>query len=152
MKLAPKLLVLTVLAMTLPAFMNAECPGKCSGSCVAEQADTFVKSVPENLMYLMPQGKLADMIDAGKMHFMVLDIRPPQSYEKGHIEGSVNIPLPTLIDKIGEIPKDKRINVVCTIDTNSAFAVAMLRMMGYNAWIVEGGVPGWEDTGRPLVK
>ena len=152
MKLAPKLLTIAVLALTLPAIVNADCPGKCSGSCVMEQADTFVKSVPENLMYLMPQEKLAEMIDAGKMHFMVLDIRPPQSYSKGHIDGSVNIPLPTLVDKIGEIPKDKRINVVCTIDTNSAFAVAMLRMMGYNAWIVEGGVPGWENSGRALVK
>ena len=152
MKLAPKLLTIAVLALTLPAIVNADCPGKCSGSCVMEQADSFVKSVPENLMYLMPQEKLAEMIDAGKMHFMVLDIRPPQSYGKGHIDGSVNIPLPTLVDKIGEIPKDKRINVVCTIDTNSAFAVAMLRMMGYNAWIVEGGVPGWENSGRALVK
>jgi rhodanese-related sulfurtransferase len=152
MKLASKLLTIAALIAAGPALMNADCHGEHSESCIVEEADAFVKSVPENLMYLMPQEKLAEMIDAGKMHFMVLDIRPSQSYSKGHIKGSVNIPLPTLIDKIGEIPKEKRINVVCTIDTNSAFAVAMLRMMGYNAWIVEGGVPGWEKSGRPLVK
>jgi rhodanese-related sulfurtransferase len=152
MKLAPKLLIIAVALMAMPALVSAQCGGKCSGQCIMEKGDEFVKSVPENMMYLMTADKLAEMIDAEKMHFMVLDIRPPQSYEKGHIKGSVNIPLPTLVDKIKEIDKDKRINVVCTIDTNSAFAVSLLRMMGYNAWIVEGGVPGWEKSGRPLVK
>ncbi len=151
MKLAPKLLVVAVALMAMPALVSAQCGGKCSGACVIEKADEFVKSVPSSMMYLMSTDKLAEMIDAGKMHFTVLDIRPPQSYEKGHIKGAVNIPLPILVEKMKEIDKDKRINVVCTIDTNSAFAVAVLRMNGYNAWIVEGGVPGWEKSGRPLV-
>ena len=152
MKLAHKLLIIAVAIMAIPALMNAECPGKCSGVCVMEKGDTFVKSVPENMMFLMSAEKIAEMIDAGKMHFVVLDIRPPKSYSEGHIEGSMNIPLTMLVDKINSIPKDKRIAVVCTIDTNSAFAVAVLRMNGYNAWVVEGGVPGWEKSGLPLVK
>jgi rhodanese-related sulfurtransferase len=152
MKLAPKLLIIAVAVMAVPALMNAECPGKCSGACVMEKGDAFVKSVPENMMFLMPSEKIAEMIDAGKMHFMVLDIRPPKSYSEGYIEGSMNIPLTTLVEKMNSIPKDKRIAVVCTIDTNSAFAVAVLRMNGYNAWVVEGGIPGWQNSGFPLVK
>ena len=152
MKLAPKLLIIAVAIMTVPALMNAECPGKCSGACVMEKGDDFVKTVPENMMFLMPTEKLAEMIDAGKMHFMVLDVRPPKSYAEGHIKGSMNIPLTMLIEKMNSIPKDKRVAVVCTIDTNSAFAVAVLQMNGYNAWIVEGGIPGWENAGLPLVK
>jgi rhodanese-related sulfurtransferase len=152
MRLVGKLGIIAIVFMALPALLNAECPGGCPGDCVTEEADAFLKSVPENMMYLMSADKLAEMIDAGKMHFMVLDVRPPQSYEKGHIQGSMNIPLPMLVEKMNSIPKDKRISVVCTIDTNSAFAVAVLRMNGYNAWIVEGGIPGWEQSGRSLVK
>jgi rhodanese-related sulfurtransferase len=152
MKLATKLLIVAAFITAFPAVMSAQCTGDCSGNCVTEEASAFLKSVPENMMFLMSVDKLADMIEAGKMHFMVLDIRPPQSYEKGHIEGSTNIPLSTLVEKMNALPKEKRIAVVCTIDTNSAFAVAVLRMNGYNAWIVDGGVPGWEKAGKSLVK
>lgn len=152
MKLRPKLLMIAVVIMALPALMNAQCGGKCSGTCVLEKADTFVKSVPENMMYLISVEKLSDMIESGKTDFVVLDVRPPQYYEAGHIKGTMNIPLPMLVEKMNTVSKDKTVAVVCTIDTNSAFAVAVLQMNGYNAWIVEGGIPGWENSGRPLVK
>jgi rhodanese-related sulfurtransferase len=64
----------------------------------------------------------------------------------------MNIPLTMLIEKMNAVSKDKTVAVVCTMDTNSAFAVAVLQMNGYNAWIVEGGIPGWENSGRPLVE
>jgi rhodanese-related sulfurtransferase len=152
MKFAPKLLIIAVAVMTLPALLSAQCGGKCSGTCVLEKADTFVKSVPDNMMYLVSVEKLADMIESGKTDFVVLDVRPPKFYEAGHIKGSMNIPLPMLVDKMGKVSKDNMVAVVCTIDTNSAFAVAVLQMNGYNAWVVDGGIPGWENSGRPLVK
>jgi rhodanese-related sulfurtransferase len=152
MKLAPRLLIVAVAIMAIPAFVNAQCGGKCSGACVLEKADAFVKSVPDNMMYLVSIEKLADMIEAEKTDYVVLDVRPTKSYEAGHIKGSINIPLPTLIDKMGNVSKDKKVAVVCTIDTNSAFAVAVLQMNGYDAWIVDGGIPGWQNSGRPLVK
>lgn len=152
MQLRPKLLIIAVAIMALPALMSAQCGEKCSGTCVLEKADTFVKTVPENMMYLISVEKLADMIESGKTDFVVLDIRPPQYYEAGHIKGATNIPLTVLVKKMNTISKDKTVAVVCTMDTNSAFAVAVLQMNGYNAWIVEGGIPGWENSGRPLVK
>lgn len=152
MKLANKLLLTAIALMVIPSIMNAQCPGKCSGECVVEKAGAFVKSVPENDMYLISPDKIAEMIKSDKTDFIVLDIRPAKYYEAGHIKGSMNIPLPTLVDNLKTVPKDKMVAVVCTIDTNSAFAVAVLQMSGYNAWVVEGGIPGWEKSGRPLVK
>ena len=152
MKLASRFLVVAVAIMAIPAFVDAQCGGQCSGMCVIEKADAFVKSVPDNMMYLVSVEKLADMIEAGKTDYVVLDVRPTKSYEAGHIKGSINIPLPTLIDKMGNVSKDKKVAVVCTLDTNSAFAVAVLQINGYDAWIVDGGIPGWENSGRPLVK
>jgi rhodanese-related sulfurtransferase len=152
MRLAPKWLIFAVAIMALPALVNAQCGHKCSGTCVLEKADTFVKSVPENMMYLISVEKLAAMIESGKTDFVVLDVRPPKYYEAGHIKGAMNIPLTMLIEKMNTVSKDKTVAVVCTMDTNSAFAVAVLQMNGYNAWIVEGGIPSWENSGRPLVE
>jgi len=50
------------------------------------------------------------------------------------------------------VPEDKTIAVVCTFDTNSAFAVAAMRIFGdRDAWVVVGGIPAWVDAGRELV-
>ena len=152
MKLAPKLLIIAVAIMVLPAFMNAQCPGKCTGACVQTKADAFVKSVPEKMMFLMSAEHLAKMVDAGNKDFVILDIRPPQHYEKGHIKGSMNIPLPMLVEKMDAIPDGKKVAVVCSLDTNSAFAVVVLAMNGHDAWIVEDGISGWEKLGRELIK
>jgi rhodanese-related sulfurtransferase len=152
MKLASRLIIIAVTIMVVPAFMNAQCTGKCDGTCLKTKADAFVKSVPENEMYLMSIEDLAEMIDGSKTEFVILDIRPTKHYENGHIKGALNVPLPMLVSKLDSIATGKKIAVVCSLDTNSAFAVAVLRMNGRDAWIVEGGVYAWEGLGRTLVK
>ncbi len=127
-------------------------PATIYGADLEEKADAFLKSIPVNMMYLLNPRTLTAGIDAGDMSWVIVDIRPPQHYDNGHIKGSLHIPLTELAGRMKEIPKDRKIAVVCAMDTNSAFAVAILRMYGYDAWIVEGGVPGWVKIGKPLEK
>ncbi len=115
-------------------------------------ADKFLKSVPENMMYLMPVKSLINAVKQGENNVVILDIRPPVHYNNGHIKGALHIPMPMIVEKMEMIPKDKKIAVVCAMDTNSAFVVSVLRMFGYNAWVVDGGVPGWVKMGMPLEK
>lgn len=152
MRLALRLLIIAIAIMALPTFLNAQCTGKCDGTCLKTTAEAFVKSVPENEMYLISIESLAEMVDAGKTDFVILDIRPPKHYEAGHINGAMNVPLPMVVGKLDSIPSGKKIAVVCSLDTNSAFAVAVLRINGRDAWIVEGGAYAWEGLGRKLVK
>ncbi|UCG31069.1 MAG: rhodanese-like domain-containing protein [candidate division WOR-3 bacterium] len=152
MRTASKIFIIAVAILALPAFMTAQCTDKCAGSCLKKAAETFVKSVPGNDMFLMPVETLAEMVDAGKNDYMILDIRPPKHYASGHIDGSINIPLLVLVEKLDSVPTDKKIAVICSLDTNSAFGVAVLRMHNRNAWIVEGGIFGWEGLERPLIK
>ena len=127
-------------------------PAAMYGEDLTEKADAFVKSVPQNMSYITLARVVAAGVEAGDPSWVILDIRPPQHYESGHIKGSLHIPLTDLIGRMKEIPKNKKIAVVCAMDTNSAFAVAILRMYGYDAWIFEGGVPGWVKLGKPLEK
>lgn len=115
-------------------------------------ADKFLKSVPSNMMYLMPEKSLINAVKQGDKNLVILDIRPPSHYNNGHIKGALHIPMPMIVDKMDMIPRDKKIAVVCALDTNSAFVVAVLRMFGYDAWVVDGGVPGWVKMGMPLEK
>lgn len=115
-------------------------------------ADQFMKGLVDNGFYLMPMSDLINATEADDQTIVILDVRPADMYDGGHIQGSVNIPDPELVERISEVPMDKKIAVVCQIDTNSAFAVAVLRIFGdHDAWIVQGGVPAWTDAGKELV-
>ena len=151
MKDVMKYSIIMVIALSLPHMLYGDCGKDCNGNCMGEKAGTFVKAVPENMMYLMSAKDVAMSLEKGE-DLVVLDIRPPEHYNNGHIKGALHIPLTMLVDKLDKIPQDKKVAVVCAMDTNSAFAVAILQMHGFDAWIVEGGVPGWVATGKPLVK
>jgi len=48
---------------------------------------------------------------------LLLDIRNPREWSSKHIDGSVNVPLNHLQERIAEIPRDRRIAVHCAADT-----------------------------------
>lgn len=122
------------------------------------KADAFVMSLPDNGFYRMEMTEVIDSVDAGDESLLILDVRPAALYDAGHIPDSVSIPLTALVQSdlvagMNFIPVDKKIAVVCTYDTNSAYAVSILRIFGYSrdAWVVVGGVPAWVEAGRELV-
>jgi len=116
------------------------------------KADAFMMSLPDNGFYRMDMQDLIDAVDAGDENLVILDVRPNSLYDAGHIPDSMNIPDPEIVQSMDMVPTDKKIAVVCQLDTNSAFAVSVLRIFGdRDAWIVVGGVPGWVDAGRELV-
>ena len=116
------------------------------------KADEFMMSLPENGFYRMKMQDLIDAFDAGDDNLVILDVRPSSLFEIGHIPDSMNIPDPVLVSSMEMVPEDKKIAVVCQMDTNSAYAVSILRIFGdRDAWIVVGGVPGWVEAGRELV-
>lgn len=147
-----KLLFMAIAVLLLPASVEAQCSGTCEGACLRAATDAFVKSTTENRMFLMPVEEFARTIDEADSGLVVLDVRPAPVYARGHIAGSVNVPLPALVEQMESLPADRKIAVVCAIETRSAFAVAILRMHGRDAWIVEGGVHAWAGLGRELIE
>lgn len=61
----------------------------------------------------------------------LVDVRSPGEFAAGHAEGSVNIPLPELGQRLAEIPKDRPVVVACASGTRSGMARMMLRRNGY---------------------
>ena len=69
----------------------------------------------------------------------LLDARTPQEYAAGHAEGFVNIPLDDLRSRMGEVPKDKRIYVMCHSGLRSYLACRILAQNGFNCYNFSGG-------------
>ena len=83
---------------------------------------------------------------------LVLDVRPPEEYEAGHITGAVNIPIKALPQRLAELPRRKEVVAYCRGPyCMLAFeAVKRLRKRGYRARRLEDGFPEWKSEGRPV--
>ena len=61
---------------------------------------------------------------------LIIDVREPQEYQAGHIEGALNIPIGDLA-KLPNIPKDTALILYCHTGTRANLAVNTLRANGY---------------------
>jgi rhodanese-related sulfurtransferase len=80
----------------------------------------------------------------------VLDVREPEEWRHGHIEGATHIPLRDLPARLAEVP-DAQTLVVCRVGSRSAHAAAYLLQQGHDAVNLDGGMLDWEAAGRPMV-
>ena len=82
----------------------------------------------------------------------LLDVRTPQEWAGKHIEGSHNLPLNHLQERIGEVPRDRRIAVHCAGGYRSSIAVSILHQHGItNLMEIAGGLAAWEAAGLPVL-
>ncbi len=112
--------------------------------------DDILKAAPDRAYYRVGIEDLKSIYDSQTPGLLILDVRPQPMYEAGHIPGSLSIPLPTLLDKLSLIHPDTVVYVVCAVDSNATFAAYTLQMLGYDAYMVPGGVPAWKDKAYPL--
>lgn len=82
--------------------------------------------------------------DEGRPH-LLLDVREPSEHAANCIEGALLLPLRQLPTKLGTLPKDQPVVVHCKSGGRSAIAVAMLRVAGYDAHNLSGGIQAWES-------
>lgn len=70
---------------------------------------------------------------------ILLDVRTKKEFEKGHIDGFINIPLHELRDRINELDTNKTIYVMCLAGQRAYVAERLLRNQGFNAFSLSGG-------------
>lgn len=82
----------------------------------------------------------------------VLDVRPADEFQAGHLPGAMNIPLAGLGKRLKELPKDQEVIAYCrgAYCILSFEAVAHLRRKGYKARRLEDGFPEWKAAGLPV--
>jgi rhodanese-related sulfurtransferase len=79
----------------------------------------------------------------------VVDVRPGEEFDAGHIPGAISIPLGDLKKRLRELPKSRVIVAYCRgpYCVMASDAVAVLRAKGYRAHAIEQGVPEWRANG-----
>ena len=69
----------------------------------------------------------------------IVDVRLPEELSLGSIDGSVNIPLQQIRERINEIPKNRPVLVYCQTGQRSYFACRILAQLGFNVYNLSGG-------------
>ncbi|MGL5825447.1 MAG: thioredoxin domain-containing protein [Nocardioides sp.] len=82
---------------------------------------------------------------------IVLDVREPDEYAGGHLDGVLFVPMGEVRGRITEVPGGERIYVLCASGKRSAMVAEFLTGQGFDAVNVSGGMAAWQAQGFPVV-
>lgn len=105
-----------------------------------QPAKEMLASVPTKAL----NGLLADE------SVQIVDVRSRSEWEAGHIPGVPNIPIAQIVDRIDELPRNKRIVMHCQSGSRSAITASFAQSRGYDASNVRGGFDEWAESGEPV--
>ncbi|MBW1879606.1 MAG: rhodanese-like domain-containing protein [Deltaproteobacteria bacterium] len=105
---------------------------------VAREAATDVAGLVEALRDPVPE--------------LILDVRTPREFRRGHVPGAVNLPMSALPNHLGDLEphRAQTIYVICESGHRSARAAGMLGELGFDAVDVLGGTGAWRRSGLPI--
>ena len=82
---------------------------------------------------------------------VLIDVREPREFERNHAKGARNIPVNQVMQRLGEIPKDRDVLVICQSGNRSGSAAKALMQAGYTRiFNVSGGTGAWMMHHLPL--
>ncbi|BDY12624.1 rhodanese-like domain-containing protein [Hydrogenimonas cancrithermarum] len=83
---------------------------------------------------------------------VILDVRRPEEYREGHLEGARLIPVQELDRRLADLEmlKHKTILVYCRSGIRSVMASRKLAANGFKPYNLKGGINAWKNEGLPL--
>lgn len=85
---------------------------------------------------------------------LLLDVRTPEEYNEGHVEGAINIDYynETFSAQMDSLDKSKPVLVYCRSGSRSAKAAEILRQKGFKeVYEMKEGIIGWQQKNKSLV-
>ncbi|KMP51754.1 CoA-disulfide reductase, partial [Bacillus cereus] len=111
-----------------PPYSSAKDPVNMVGYAASNIVDGFVETVQWH--------EIDHIVENGGY---LIDVREPNELKQGMIEGSINIPLDELRDRLDEVPMEKEIYITCQLGMRGYVAARMLMEKGYKVKNVDGG-------------
>ena len=82
---------------------------------------------------------------------ILLDVREPNEFAEVRAPGAVLVPTSQFMTRVGELPTDRPLLVVCHLGSRSAAVVGYLTRAGRTDVVnVAGGMDAWERAGLPV--
>ena len=121
---------------------------------IAQAGDAYLSQLPPHRYRLPVDVFLRDQVNKTKDWF-IIDVREPEEYAAGHIQGAVNFPLREFMRHLDELPSSKTAPILlyCHTQKRATHALVVLHELGYiKAFNLEGGYAAYEEwiTTQPL--
>ena len=82
---------------------------------------------------------------------LLVDVREPDEFLAVRAPGAMLLPTSEFAGRVGELPSDRPLLVVCHLGSRSAAVVGFLQRSGRNdVTNVDGGMDAWERAGLPV--
>lgn len=132
-------------AIALMSFSACGTMSNDGGQVVASEQQSIAEDV--NV------AKFAELVEAG--NGLVLDVRTPDEYAAGHIEGCtlINVFDEDFAQQVDKLDPNTPVYVYCRSGRRSANAMSILHDKGFaEVYNLKGGIMAWEQAGKPVVK
>ncbi len=129
-------------AVSQPAAVEASGP-------VELAVDQFLDALPADVLAIGSVEALNARI--ASRNPLLVDLRSPADYRRGHIPGAINLPLQDLAHHLEAIPRDRDVVLYCATGYRSVLGVMALQLHGYPR--VRGFAPGfagWKAADQPV--
>jgi len=103
----------------------------------AKDAINFAGMIAAN--HLRGNDPILHWKDPQLANYDLLDVRDPDEFSAGHAPGARNLPLNTLRNSLGDLPKERPLAVYCQVGGRAHTAVRILRQHGHHAANLSGG-------------
>ena len=111
--------------------------------------DYLMNVLPEGWGVIKPAGLNEQMAETAPF---ILDVRQPDEFAGGFIEGAINVPLREVAQNLAQLPTDQPIVVVCGSGHRSTVGMVVLQMLGFeDVTSMAGGINAWKAAELPLV-
>ena len=103
-------------------------------------------------------GAVSPLLAVAKMNdsdTIVIDVREPEEFLKGHIENAINTPLGNLSTHMSKLEanKHKAVLIACQTGTRSASAGKLLTKAGFEqVFVISGGMQAWVNDYKLPIK
>ena len=97
----------------------------------------------------------ADLFDNQPEDLIILDVRTPDEFNAGHLDGAVMIDFyeSDFADRIADLDRDQPYLMYCRSGNRSGAASELMDELGFtNVAHVDGGILAWLDAGEPIVQ
>lgn len=103
-----------------------------------------------NRLKIISSDELQQMMNRQEVY--VIDVRPEEEYEKGHIEDAISCPQKELNERINDLPDDKVIVAYCRgpLCLMADEAVKYLQKNGFKAARLENGYTDWVTSDKAV--
>jgi len=88
-------------------------------------------------------------------NFIILDVRTPEEFRNGHIEGAINLDYysKTFMDDLDRLDKTKTYLIYCRTGSRSGKTFNFMKELRFQkVYGMEGGIIRWQGEGLPTTK